>query len=143
MVCISESDDHPTSVPPLPSRWETPSYFLIQIKIVIMVTIVNFEKRKNTKDEEFNVLILQGGVETVTSKQTGKPYITARKTSIPCTFDDTFAESLVGTQMPGTIDRIPCDEYKYEIPGSKEVIKLTHTFQYSGEPANLEETVMG
>ncbi len=108
-----------------------------------MVTIVDFEKRKNILDEEFNVLILQGGVETVTSKQTGKPYITARKTSIPCTFEDTFAESLVGSQMPGKIERIQCDEYKYEIPGSKEVIKLTHTIQYSGDPANLEETVMG
>ena len=81
-----------------------------------MVTIVDFEKRKNALDEEFNVLIIQGGVETVLSKQTGKPYITARKTSIPCTFDDTFAESLVGSQMPGSIERIQCDEYKYEVP---------------------------
>ena len=108
-----------------------------------MVTIVDFENRKNALDEEFNVLILQGGVETVTSKQTGKPYITARKTSIPCTFEDTFAESLVGSQMPGSIDKVQCEEYKYEIPGSGEVIKLGHTYIYSGDPANLEETVMG
>ncbi len=92
-----------------------------------MVTIVNFEKRMNARDEEFNVPILQDGVETVISKQSGKPYITKRKTSIPCTFDDTFAKSLVGSEMPGT----------------GEVIKLGHTYIYSGDPANLEETVMG
>jgi hypothetical protein len=48
-----------------------------------MVTIVDFQKRKNKKDEEFNVLVLQGDLETVISKETGKPYFTARKTSIP------------------------------------------------------------
>ena len=47
-----------------------------------MVTIVDFEKRKNEQDEEFNVLILQGGVEAIISHQSGKPYITARKTSM-------------------------------------------------------------
>jgi hypothetical protein len=45
-----------------------------------MVTIVGFEKRKNSQDEEFNVLILQGGVEAIISQQSGKPnYPTARK----------------------------------------------------------------
>jgi hypothetical protein len=34
-----------------------------------MVTILSFEKRKNKKDEDFNVLIIQGGVEAVTSKE--------------------------------------------------------------------------
>lgn len=61
-----------------------------------MVTIVGFEKRKNSAEEEFNVLILQGGVEAIISQQSGKPYITARKTSIPCTFGDEFAKSLIG-----------------------------------------------
>ena len=33
-----------------------------------MVTITKLEKRKNRKEEEFNVLILQGNVEVVISK---------------------------------------------------------------------------
>ena len=37
---------------------------------------------------------------------------------------------------PGTIDKDSCDEYKYEIPGTVEVIKLGHTYIYSGDPAN-------
>ena len=52
-----------------------------------MVTIVDFQKRKNKKDEEFNVLILQGDLETVISKQSGKPYFSARETSILCIND--------------------------------------------------------
>ena len=52
-----------------------------------MVTITKLEKRKNSKDEEFNVLVLQGNVEVAISKTTGRPYLTARKTSIPVTFD--------------------------------------------------------
>ena len=104
-----------------------------------MVTIVAFEKRKNQKDQDFNVLIIQGGVEAVTSKQSGKPYLTARKTSIPCTFDDEFAKNMVGSELPGEIQRIECEEYTYEIPGTKDKIKLSHTYVYSPEPVTLEE----
>ena len=107
-----------------------------------MVTIVDFEKRKNEQDEEFNVLILQGGVEAIISHQSGKPYITARKTSIPCTFGDDFATNLIGKELPGEIQRIECDPYTYEVPSTGEKLKLTHTYQYNADPASLVETVM-
>ena len=108
-----------------------------------MVTIIGVEKRKTQDDEEFNVLIIQGGIESVVSKETGKPYITAKRTSVPCTFEDVYAKSLVGSELPGSINRIPCDPYEYQIPNSKDKITLEHTYQYSGDPANIEETVMG
>lgn len=108
-----------------------------------MVTIIGSEKRKNSEDESFNVLILQGGVEPVISGGTGKPYLTARKTSVPCTFDDKTAKKMIGQTLPGKIERLSCDEYEYEIPGSKEKIVLSHTYQYSADPANIEEVVMG
>lgn len=108
-----------------------------------MVTIIGFEKRENQEGEEFNVLILQGGVEAIISQKSGKPYITARKTSIPCTFGDEFAKSLIGTELPGDIQRIECDEYTYEVPSTGEKLKLTHTYQYNADPASLVETVMG
>lgn len=108
-----------------------------------MVTITAVEKRKNKKDEDFNVLIIQGGVEAVVSKESGKPYLTVRKTSIPCTFDDEFAQSMVGSELPGEIQRKDCEEYTYEIPGTKDKVKLSHTYVYSPEPHSMEETVMG
>jgi hypothetical protein len=81
--------------------------------------------------------------ESVLSKQTGKPYLTAGKTSVLCTFDDVFVKRLIGTDLPGTIERVPCDPYEYIIPMSGETITLEHTYQYSGDPVNIEETVMG
>ena len=108
-----------------------------------MVTIVDFEKRKNNLDEEFNVLILQGGIETVISKQTGKPYITARKTSIPCTFGDEFAKNLIGDEMPGSIERIECEAYEFTNPETGKKVKLDYTYQYNEAPATVTEEVVG
>jgi hypothetical protein len=107
-----------------------------------MVTIVGLEKRKNSaKNEEFNVLILQGDVVVAISKTTGRPYLTARKTSIPCTFEETFAQHLIGQSLPGTIERIECDPYEFLIPGTQKPVTLTHTFQYSPNPVTVEEVV--
>jgi hypothetical protein len=94
-----------------------------------------------TVNEEFNVMILQGDVEVVISKTTGKPYLTARKTSIPCTFDEKLAQHLIGQSLPGGNERKECDPYEFVIPGTKKKITLRHTFQYSPNPATVEEVV--
>ena len=111
-------------------------------KTKIMVTIVGLEKRINkVKNEEFTVMILQGGIEVVESKTTGKPYLTARKTSIPCTFSDKFAETMVGQSLPGVIERKECVPYEFIIPNTKKKVTLHHTFQYSPKPVTVEEVV--
>jgi hypothetical protein len=107
-----------------------------------MVTIVSTEKRLNkVKNEEFNVLVLQGDVEVAISKTTGRPYLTARKTSIPCTFDEKFAQQLVGSQLPGCIERKEVKAYEFLIPGAKKPVILTHSFQYSPNAVTVEEVV--
>ena len=107
-----------------------------------MVTIVGMEKRTNKgKKEEFNVLVLQGAIEVVTSKTTGRPYLTARKTSIPCTFNEKLAANLVGQSLPGTIERKECTPYEFIIPNTKKKVILSHTFQYSPNPVTVEEVV--
>jgi hypothetical protein len=107
-----------------------------------MVTIVDYKERTNSSEEKFFVLILQGGIEVVVSKATGKPYITARKASIPCTFNEVVVKTLIGTTMSGVIEKIQCDPYDYTLPNG-EVIQLDYTYQYSSEPASIEEVVMG
>jgi len=106
-----------------------------------MVTIVGLEKRTSADGNTFNVIQLQGRIEVVTSKETGKPYLTARKTSIPCTFDEVMAKSLIGQTLPGDIERMEVDEYEFTIPGTKKKLKLSHSYRYSTDPVTVSEVV--
>jgi len=108
-----------------------------------MVTIIDFKKRKNAEGKEFAVLILQGEIETVRSKTTNRPYITARKTSVPTTLDEVFAKNLVGQELPGTIERIECDPYEFVNPETGKKVKLDFTYQYNDNPANVTEEIVG
>jgi hypothetical protein len=55
-----------------------------------MVTVIDYKKRKNSEGKEFFVLILQGDVELVQSKETGNFYATTRKTSLSTTFGESI-----------------------------------------------------
>lgn len=106
-----------------------------------MVTIIASEKRMSASGKEFNVMVLQGDIEIAISKETGKPYMTARKTSIPCTFDDSIAKTLVGQQLPGAIEKVEVKPYEFVVPSTGKKIKLSHTYMYSKEPATILEVV--
>jgi hypothetical protein len=105
-----------------------------------MVKIVGIEERF-TKKGDFKVIVLQGKVEVAISQTTGRPYLTARKTSVPFTFSEEFAQSLVGTELPGEIDRVECEEYEFQVPGTKKKLTFSHRFQYNATPVVLEEVV--
>ena len=106
-----------------------------------MVTIIGTETRTTKAGKEFHVMVLQGDIEVAISKETGKPYLTARKTSIPCTFDETIAKTLVGHKLPGGIERIDVEQYEFKVPSTGKKIKLTHSYQYSKEPTSVLEVV--
>lgn len=106
-----------------------------------MVTIIGVEERVG-ENGPFNVIVLQGKPEVVKSKVSGMPYLTARKTSIPFTFEIEFARSLIGTELQGEIERIECAEYEIVLPGKKpKKLKLNHKFRYDPNPTVLEEVV--
>jgi len=108
-----------------------------------MVTITGSETRKNSKNEDFCVLILQGGLEIVTSKSTGKPYATVHKVSIPATFDEATAKSMIGKQLKGEIQKVEVEPYEYTLKETGEVVKLIHSYTYNPNPANLAEVIIG
>lgn len=108
-----------------------------------MVTIVDFKKRESAEGKEYGVLVLQGAIQTVRSQKTNRPYITAKKTSVPTTLDEAFAKNLVGQTLPGRIERQECEPYTFENPESGEKMKLSHTYVYNEDPANIEEEVLG
>ncbi len=107
-----------------------------------MVTIVDFVKRQNKEGKEFNALILQGGVEFVRSLKTGRYYATAKKTSITSTFDDAMCQSLIGQQIPGSVQRVECDPYEVALKETGEVLTLYHRWEYLKEGEELTAQVV-
>lgn len=95
-----------------------------------MVRIINYQQRQTEDGKEFFVLELQGGIEMVKSAQTGKFYVTARKATISSTFDELTCQSLIGTEIPGKVEKVSCEPYDYTIKETGETITLTHTYEY-------------
>jgi hypothetical protein len=109
-----------------------------------MVRIINYKKRETEDGKEFFVLELQGGIEMVKSKETDKFYVTARKASISSTFDELTCQALIGTELPGKVEKVNCEPYEYTIKDTGEVIVLTHRFDYVEEekaaPTKVEKS---
>lgn len=104
-----------------------------------MVTIVDYRTLENQDEEEFQALVVQGGVEAVKSEMTGRTYLTARTATVATTFNKVTCETLIGTKLPGKINKVEVEPYDYLIPGSEEVIQLTHRYEYVSE----EESIIG
>jgi hypothetical protein len=114
---------------------------LTQKKNKKMVRIISYKKRETEDGKEFFVLELQGGIEMVKSKETGKFYVTARKASISSTFDELTCQALIGTELPGKVEKMECEAYEYVIKDTGEVITLNHRFEYVEEEKATTPTV--
>ena len=107
-----------------------------------MVTIVDFAVRQTKEDgRQFVVLVLQGGLSLVQSKQSGNFYATVKQCSIPSTFDEDTAKSFIGEKLPGSVQRMNCDAYEWVNKETGEVLELSHRWVYVPEGATLEEAV--
>lgn len=102
-----------------------------------MVRIVDYKVRKNSEGETFLALIVQCGLSMVQSKETGLYYATAKKASIPSTFDEETCKSLIGQELEGTVERADCEPYQFINEQTGEVITLDHRWVYipKGEKA--------
>lgn len=96
------------------------------------VKIIDFNLREAQNGKQFYSLTLQGGVEIVKSSN-GSSYLTIRKASMPTTFEEATCMSLIGTELPGIIDKVDCEPYEYVIPQTGEVILLSHRYEYKEE----------
>lgn len=106
------------------------------------VTISNV-RSVETKDTTFIALDLVGDPEVIISRITGKPYVTAMKASITCTFSQDVAQKLVGKTLPGKIEKVTTDQpYEWKNPQTGEVMVLYHTYLYVPEET-AEEAVFG
>lgn len=95
-----------------------------------MVTISNYFVRENKEGQPFISLELTGDVELIQSSLTGKFYASAKRCSISSVFTEEVAKTLIGKQLPGTIQRIECEAYEYTVEKTGETLLLSHTYTY-------------
>jgi hypothetical protein len=94
-----------------------------------MVRVIEYKLRLNSEGKPFLSLILQGGIEIVRSAN-GNVYATAKKASLATTFDEATCKSLIGSEMPGTIQKEECEPYQYTVEDTGEVLMLSHRYVY-------------
>ncbi len=114
-------------------------YVLTQI-FSKMVRIIGFQERKKEDGTSFYVLELQGGIETVISQTTGNMYLTAKKATLPSTFDKVTCQALIGTDMEGQIVKEVCEPYLYTIKETGEEITLQHRYVYKQGDSDIPGT---
>lgn len=98
-----------------------------------MVTVTNYAIRQRKDGTEFISLELTGNVELIQSSNSGKFYATVRKCSIPSTFGKEVAESLLGSKIPGSIERVTVEPYEFVNPRNGEIMQLQHSYAYQAE----------
>lgn len=103
-----------------------------------MVRIINYKEREKEDGTSFFVLEIQGGVEMVKSQSTNRFYVTAKRATIPSTFDEAVCQSLIGQELPGKVVKVETEPYEFTIKETGEVIELSHRYEYS--PKDQEDT---
>lgn len=100
-----------------------------------MVTVIghNIRTQKDNEQKTYISLELEGDIEMVQSQATGRFYATVRRCAISSTFDQLTAERMVGKQMPGSIERVPCEPYDFTIETTGEVMKIGYRWSYVPE----------
>jgi len=75
----------------------------------------------------------------LTSKASGRAYISSRRASVPCALSDLQAKALIGQTLPGSIEKVACTPFEVKLPTGKR-LKISETYQFQPEMA---ETVLG
>ena len=105
-----------------------------------MVKVSSYATRMRKDGTSFITLELTGGLELIKSSSTGKMYATVRKCSIPSTFSELIAESMIGHELPGEIVKNECDPYEFVNKRTGELMMLNYTYAYQ---ASVNEVAVG
>lgn len=102
-----------------------------------MVTISNYQKKKNQRGEEFVVLNLISDVVMEKSTNTGNYFASTYKANIVASFDEDTAKIMVGKQLNGNIIKKECEPYEYKVKSTGKTKILSHTFVYVDNGTNV------
>ena len=94
-----------------------------------MVTITDYKSCTSQDGREFFAITMQGEV-TVNQSQNGGFYLTANKASMPTSFSEAICQSLIGKQLAGSIQKVPCEAYDFT-NATGETVTLNFRYQYS------------
>lgn len=106
-----------------------------------MITIVDYSLITSKEGMEIYSLVLQGGIEMFISKAMDRYYATLKKCSITSTFDEKTAKAIIGTTIPGSIQKQTCDPYTFTAKETGEMLVFTYRWVYFPEGATLEEAI--
>lgn len=104
-----------------------------------MVVVKEVKSYESNQGKEFFGLIVQSGAIPVRSKDSGRIYLTAKTAFVPTTFDELMCESLIGTEFPGTIKQISCEDYDFTIKETGEVVTMNHRWEYVDDSLEIIE----
>ncbi|PHN94732.1 hypothetical protein CSC80_05130 [Maribacter sp. 6B07] len=107
-----------------------------------MVKVIDYETRLNDLGEGFNVLIVQGGLTPVVSKETGKTYLTVKKASLPCTFDEDTCKEIIGESLEGEILKVECEPFSYINKETGDTITMSYRYEFINKELMLQNEHM-
>lgn len=97
-----------------------------------MVTVIGVVSAENRDGGTYHKLIIEGGVRTVVSSETGLPYLTSQKMAIPTTFSKEQCEGMVGKRLDGEIEKVPCEPYEVTVNGETQTRDFRYVYQPEG-----------
>ncbi len=107
-----------------------------------MVKIMDYRTYQKEDGTEFCALVVQGGLEAVKSKETGKMYFTAKTAKVPCTFNEEMCKSVIGTELEGNITKVVTEPYEYPNPETGEIMTLSHRYEFVSDKDSLSENLI-
>lgn len=102
-----------------------------------MIQITNVKIVPTNDGKELISFVIEGGIELVQSATTSKFYAKGKKALLNTSLSKSAAEAMIGSSIPGSIQRVPSEPYEYVIKETGEKIMLHHSYTYSPEEAEV------
>lgn len=96
-----------------------------------MVQVLGVVERTSAKGNTFRVVIVGGDVQVVFSEE-GNPRFDAVKTGIPSNLPIEALQALIGSTLPGKIEKQECEPYTFTGSDGEDVT-LDYRWQYVAE----------
>ena len=106
------------------------NYLFINFLIyLIMVTIVEVAERTAANGNTFCSVMVAGDASVYTNAE-GKASLVALKASIPSNLPKDVLEGMIGSKLPGKVERVDTEPYQWTNPNTGEELTLSHTYRY-------------